>query len=97
MTCSSTVKVLLARITPPCRDVTRLASESMDRTLPLSTRIRLQLHYWICQACAQYRRQLLVLRHATRRSAAETHAQEDAQLSSAAKARLKEALRARRD
>ena len=39
------MKVLLARITPPSRDVTWLASESMDRTLPLSTRIQLQLHY----------------------------------------------------
>jgi hypothetical protein len=91
------VKDFLARITPPCRDVTRLMSESMDRTLPLSTRVQLQLHYWICQACAQYRRQLLALRQAMRRSASETHAQEDAQLSSAAEARLKEALRARRD
>jgi hypothetical protein len=87
----------LARITPPCRDVTRLASESMDRTLSLSIRIQLQLHYWICQACAQYRRQLLALRQAMLRSASETHAQEDTQLSSAAKARLKEALRAKRD
>lgn len=91
------MKDFFARITPPCRDVTRLVSESMDRTLPLLIRIKLQLHYWICQACAQYRRQLLALRQATRRSASETHAQEDTQLSSAAKARLKEALRARRD
>jgi hypothetical protein len=91
------MKDFLARITPPCRNVTRLASESMDRTLQLSTRIQLQLHYWICQACAQYRRQLVTLRQAARRSASETHPQEDAQLSSAAKTRLKEALRARRD
>jgi hypothetical protein len=91
------ITAFLARITPPCRDVTRLASESMDRTLPPSTRIQLQLHYWVCKACAQYRQQLLALRQAARRSTSEPHAQEDAQLSSAAKARLKEALRARRD
>jgi hypothetical protein len=91
------MKDLLARITLPCRDVTRLVSESMDRTLPASTRIQLQLHYWICQACTQYRQQLLVLRQVTRRSEPETHAQDNAQLSSAAKARLKEALRSRRD
>ena len=96
ITCSSTVNVLLALIILPCRDVTRLVSESMDRTLPFTTRIQLQLHLWICQACAQYRRQLLVLRQATRRSATETHAQEETQLSSAARARLKEAFRARR-
>jgi hypothetical protein len=87
----------LARITPRCTDVTGLVSESMDRMLPVLTRIKLRLHLMICEGCAQYRRQLLALRQATRRSASEAHAQEDAQLSSAAKARLKEALRARRD
>jgi hypothetical protein len=91
------MEVLLARITAPFRDVTRLAAESMDRTFPTLTRIQLQLRYWICQACAQYRRQLLALRQATRRSTSEAHTQEDAQLSSAAKVRLKEALRARHD
>ena len=91
------MKDFLSRITPSCRDVARLASDSMDRTLPLSTRIQLQLHYWICQACTEYRRQLLVLRKATRRSASETQPQDDTQLSAAAKARLKEAFRARRD
>ena len=97
ITCSDTVKVLLARITLPCRDVTKLASESMDRTLPLGTRIQLQLHYWMCEACAQYRRQLLVLRQAMRHSASESRAEEGAELSPAARARLKDALRARRD
>ena len=97
MTISSIMKDFLARITPPCRDVTRLSSESMDRTLPLLTRIKLRLHLMICEGYAQYRQQLLALRQATRRSASETHPQDDAQLSSAAKARLKEALRARRD
>jgi len=87
----------LVRITPRCTDVTRLVSESMDRMLPVSTRIKLRLHLMICEGCAQYRRQLLALRDATRRSASEAHAQEGAQLSSTAKARLKEALRARRD
>jgi hypothetical protein len=91
------ITVFLARITPPCRDVTRLASESMDRPILFSTRVQLQLHYWICQACAQYRRQLLALRQTMRRPVSEAHAKEDAQLSSAAKARLKETLRARRD
>ena len=97
MTCSSTVKDLLSRITPPCTDVTRFVSESMDRTLPVLTRIKLRLRLMICEGCAQYRQQLLALRQAARRSTSEPHAQEDAQLSSAAKARLKEALRARRD
>jgi hypothetical protein len=87
----------LTRITPRCTDVTGLVSESMDRMVPVSTRIKLRLHLMICEGCAQYRRQLLAIRQATRSSASEAHAQQDVQLSSAAKARLKEALRARRD
>jgi hypothetical protein len=38
------MKVLLARITPPCTDVTRFVSESMDWTLPVLARIKLRLH-----------------------------------------------------
>ena len=90
------MNVLLALMKLPCRDVIRLAFESMDRTLLLPTRIQLQLYYLICQACARYQRQLLVLREAMRHSASETYAQEGTELSSAAMARLKEALGARR-
>ncbi|THI85103.1 MAG: hypothetical protein CAF41_012770 [Nitrospira sp. CG24A] len=53
---------VLARITPPCKDVTHLASQAMDRSLPWSTRLTLQLHYWICEACARYRDQLRTVR-----------------------------------
>jgi hypothetical protein len=69
MTCGSTMKVLLARITPPCTDVTRFVSESMEQTLPVLTRIKLRLHLMICEGCAQYRQQLLALRQALQRSA----------------------------
>ncbi|WP_455243969.1 anti-sigma factor family protein [Petrachloros mirabilis] len=81
----------LARITPPCRDVTQLASQSMDRSLPWSARLRLQLHYWICEACARYRDQLRLVRQTLRRSAAEESAHKSSP-SSAAKARLTEAF-----
>ena len=63
------IVTFLARITPACKEVTALASESMDRRLPLSTRITLQLHYWICDACARYRNQLLLIRRSLNTSA----------------------------
>ena len=47
------MKDFLARITPPCTDVTRFVSESMDRTLLVLTRIKLRLHLMICEGCAQ--------------------------------------------
>jgi len=61
------ITTFLARITPTCKDVAALSSESMDRTLPWSTRVTLRLHYWICEGCARYRRQLLTVREALRR------------------------------
>lgn len=93
------MKVLLARITPPCTDVTRFVSESMDRTLPVLTRIRLQLHLMICEGCAQYRQQFLKIRQALQRptSPSQDQRQDESPLSPAAQARLKAALRARRD
>ena len=52
------------RITPTCRDITRLLSEQMDHALPLHTRIILRLHLLVCNACTQYKHQLLSLRTA---------------------------------
>jgi len=53
-----------------CRDVTRLISESMDRTLPIGKRIGVRLHLLICRFCARYERQLLLIRDTVRRIAA---------------------------
>jgi hypothetical protein len=50
-----------------CRDVTRLISESMDRSLPLRKRIGVRVHLLICKFCARYERQLLRIRETVRR------------------------------
>ncbi|WP_455242241.1 anti-sigma factor family protein [Petrachloros mirabilis] len=84
----------LDRFTPACNEVTHLASQSMDRSLPWSTRIRLQLHYWICEACARYRDQLRLVQQTLRRSAAEESIHKSSP-PPAAKARLTEAFRAK--
>ena len=87
----------MARITPACTDITRLVSESMDRTLPFSTRITLRLHLMICTACAEYCRQLQQIRQVLRNSAtkSEEQAPNAPGLSPTAIARLKKALRAK--
>jgi hypothetical protein len=87
----------LARITLPCKDVTHLVSQSLDRPLHWRTRFTLQLHYWVCEACAQYRRQLIHVRKALQHMASSSGAtqQDDSQLSPSTKARLKEALRSK--
>jgi 3-methyladenine DNA glycosylase AlkC len=91
------ITTFLARMTPPCKDVTHLASQAMDRPLPWSTRLNLQLHYWICEACARYRDQLRTVRQVLRRSTDTTGSQkpESSLPALAAKGRLTEAFRAK--
>ena len=91
------ITTLLAWITPPCKDVTRLASEAVDRPLPWVARLNLQLHYWICEACARYRDQLCAVRQVLRRSSNQDHRDEMASPSSATKARLTAAFRAKHE
>ena len=53
-----------------CKDVTKLVSESMDRSLPLGKRIGVRVHLLFCTFCARYERQLLQIRETVRRLAA---------------------------
>jgi hypothetical protein len=57
-----------------CKDVTKLLSESMDRSLPLGKRVGVRLHLLICKFCARYERQLLLIRETARRLAATVEA-----------------------
>ena len=50
----------------PCSEVARLASESLDRDLPLSSRIALNSHLIYCSACRLYLRQSRRMREALR-------------------------------
>ena len=49
-----------------CKDVTKLLSEAMDRSLPLGKRIGVRFHLLICKFCARYERQLLLIRETAR-------------------------------
>jgi hypothetical protein len=60
------VVMFIAEHTPKCHDITRLISQSMDRPLPLKTRLSMRVHYAICVWCERYRDHLLVLRKAVR-------------------------------
>jgi hypothetical protein len=50
----------------PCREISRLASESLDRDLGRLERFALKSHLFYCIACRRYLRQLLFLRRALR-------------------------------
>ena len=49
-----------------CKDITRLVSESMDRSLPLGKRVGMRLHLLMCKFCSRYERQLLLIRETAR-------------------------------
>ena len=50
-----------------CKDVIRLISESMDRSLPIGKRVGVRLHLFLCTFCARYRRQLHLIRDTVQR------------------------------
>ena len=51
----------LAHPTPACREIARLASESLDRPLTWRERLDMRLHYAICYLCRRYEDQLRLL------------------------------------
>ena len=50
----------------PCRAMTRLASEALDRPLGRLERVALRVHLLTCTSCRRYARQIRVLGRALR-------------------------------
>jgi len=50
-----------------CKEVSELASESLDRPLTAGERLRMGLHLALCGLCRRYRRQIRFLHRAARR------------------------------
>lgn len=49
-----------------CKDITRLLSDALDRSLTTNERFAVQLHLPICSGCRNYRKQIALLRTAAR-------------------------------
>ena len=45
-----------------CQDVTRLVSDSMDRSLPLIQRLKMRFHIGMCKYCGRFAKQMRFLR-----------------------------------
>ena len=56
-------------LTLPCREATRLTSESLDRRLPAHDRLAVRLHLFVCLSCRRYRHQMLTIRRISTRLA----------------------------
>jgi len=50
-----------------CKDASVLASQAMDRSLPLTSRLALKIHHLVCVNCARYARQLMAIRRLLKR------------------------------
>lgn len=85
--------LLLAALTPTCRQIVRLASLDGDRPLGRWARLRLLLHLQICRGCERYRRQMEFLRLAAAGSAGRFPHPVRETLSPEAKNRIKRRLR----
>jgi hypothetical protein len=49
-----------------CQQVTRLFSESQERTLTLKEQIPLKMHVMMCSGCRNFGKQMHILRHVAR-------------------------------
>ena len=64
------VRYWLLRNLPACQQTVETISQSMERPLTLTERVKLKLHLWICVWCQWYLEQLLLIRNASRAQAA---------------------------
>jgi hypothetical protein len=87
------IVLLICRFTPTCPEVIRILSLGMDKPLPLSTRIKLRIHYFMCSFCERYAKQLKYMREVAREFPEKIGEISDAKLPAEAKERLKQALR----
>ncbi len=78
-----------------CKDVSQRVSLSLDASLPLHQRLAVRMHLMMCRYCAWFRRQLIMLRKASRLMDDEPSTDETTPtLSNETRERIKKALRA---
>src|ERR1700757_2179412 len=58
--------IFIGKHTPKCRELVRILSESLDRPMPLSMRIKKRIHYLICCWCHRYEEHLHYIRKTAR-------------------------------
>ena len=87
------IVLLICRFTPTCPEVIRILSLGMDKPLPLTTRIKLRIHYLMCSFCERYAMQLHYMREVAREFPEKIGEVSDAKLPLDFKERMKDALR----
>jgi predicted anti-sigma-YlaC factor YlaD len=62
----SRLKTIWRLLNLPCREMTHLASQSLDRDLDRLERLALKSHLFYCSACRRFLEQVLFMRTAAR-------------------------------
>jgi hypothetical protein len=57
----SSIRKFLLHNTPPCDEITAIASKALDVRLSFSERMRLRLHFLVCAACKHFDEQIHLL------------------------------------
>ena len=87
------VRYWLLRNLPTCQQTVETISQSMERKLTLSERIKVKLHFWICVWCQWYMEHLQVIRNVSRAQATKApDAMTSASLSNEARERIRRRL-----
>ncbi|TVS17781.1 MAG: zf-HC2 domain-containing protein [Gammaproteobacteria bacterium] len=76
-----------------CKEVSRLASERLDRDLTLREKVAFYMHLMMCRLCLRYARHVAVLRRATDQLRLRRGFVADATLSKQARERIARKLR----
>ena len=79
-----------------CREISKLVSESMERDLPLRTRMQVWMHLAMCRMCSGFAGQIRLLRRAVRENPERLGPDEsapEAKLPEEARDRIKAVLR----
>src|SRR5258707_495626 len=84
-------------ISPGCKEVTLLQSDSMDRKLSLSERLGLRLHLVLCKWCRRYGKHLRLLRSVAHQCDEHQQGQVAQGLTADARERIKQKLQSARD
>ena len=87
--------VAVWRYLPPCKEIVRTASDSLDRKLKLRERVVMKLHLWACLPCVRYLEQSKYIREAMHEydESRANEIQQSKGLSDEARARLKDLLK----
>src|ERR1041384_3569390 len=88
---------VVSKLSPCCKQASRLQSEAMDRPLSFFERFGLQIHLLLCRWCRRYGQQLRFLRKAAHQCANHDQSESAHKLSPEARERIKQKLQSTKE